>query len=102
VPYLASEVEVQEIDRVKYKGVVSKVDTKTYGGFLDYGKKRLSFYYSNKLSVREFDLLIESLHRKIEIVLVGTVMMDLENNPIKMSVLEVQSDLTLLNDEKPA
>ena len=39
-------------------------------------------------------------HRKIEIVLVGNVTMDLENNPIKMSVQEVQSDLTLLGDEE--
>lgn len=95
-PYLAPLEESQLLPEIKYKGTVSKIDTKARSGYLDISNKRLSFTFPADLPEEQFIFLVESLKRKIQIYLVGSVLMDFENNPEKMQVTKVESDLKLL------
>jgi hypothetical protein len=93
--YICETEGSQSLDRIKYKGVISKVDTKARSGFIEIRSKRLSFYYDDSLPKEKFALLIESLRNKIQIYLVGSVIMDYENNPLNMKVNDVESDVTM-------
>jgi hypothetical protein len=95
-PYLTPIEESQILPEIKYKGTVSKIDTKACSGYLDIGNKRLSFNYPTTLPQEQFLLLVESLKRRIQIYLIGSVSMDYENNPQKMQVTTVESDVKLL------
>jgi len=93
--YLASEDEMQIIPEIKYKGTVSKIDTKACTGFIDLHSKRVSFEYPKELPKDQFDILVDSLRNKIQIYLTGSVEMDLESNPRKILVAKVDRDEVL-------
>ena len=84
--YLDQLEETQVLPEIKYKGIVSKIDTKASSGYLDISSKRLAFTFQNNLPEEQFAILIESLKRKIQIYLVGSVVMDFQNHPSSMEV----------------
>ncbi|MEK7172009.1 MAG: hypothetical protein AAB739_03815 [Patescibacteria group bacterium] len=94
-PYLMASEETQVLSEVKYKGIISKIDTKACSGYLDIGSKRLPFNYEKSLPQENFLILVESLKRRIQIYLIGQVTMDYQNNPRNMFVKDVQSDVKL-------
>lgn len=93
--YLDQLEETQVLPEIKYKGIVSKIDTKASSGYLDISSKRLAFTFQNNLPEEQFAILIESLKRKIQIYLVGSVVMDFQNHPSSMEVSRVESDVKL-------
>lgn len=93
--YIESIDSFQSLPEVKYKGVISKIDTKARSGYIDIGKKRLPFSYPKGLSHDEFLMMVKSLEQKIQIFLVGEVLMDYESNPKSMSVTGVESEIKL-------
>jgi len=97
-PYIASIEETQAIEGVKYKGVVSKIDTKTCNGFLDFGSKRLAFSFSKIIDEKSLHILVTSLEKKIQIFLVGNVTMDYEANPVNLVVTKVESEVNLFDN----
>lgn len=94
--FIASKEDTQLIAQVKYKGIVSKIDTKACSGYLDIGTRRLSFTFQRSLSEEQFIILVESLKRRIQVYIVGDVTMDFESNPSSVSITEVLSDIKLL------
>lgn len=95
--YLGFSEVVQTLDNIKYKGVVSKIDTKACSGYIDIGAKRLPFNYIRDLSQEKFNILVESLRTKIQIYVIGSVTMDYQSNPKQMMVVDVESDIKLFN-----
>jgi hypothetical protein len=93
--YIRETEGSQSLERIKYKGIISKIDTKAGSGFIEIRSKRLSFYYDESLPKEKFALLVESLRSKIQIYLIGSVIMDYENNPLNMKVVDVESDITM-------
>lgn len=93
--YLMASEETQVLSEVKYKGIISKIDTKACSGYLDIGSKRLPFNYEKSLPQENFLILVESLKRRIQIYLIGQVTMDYQNNPRNMFVKDVLSDVKL-------
>lgn len=93
--FLGSSDIVQTLDKIKYKGVISKIDTKAMSGYIDIGSKRLSFNYNDQLVQEKFDLLVESLRTKIQIYVIGSVTMDYESNPKQMFISDVESEIKL-------
>ncbi len=93
--HLVSEDEVQMIPEIKYKGTISKIDTKTCTGFIDLHARRVSLEYPKDLVKEQFDILIDSLRNRIQIYLTGSVEMDLESNPKKVFVAKVDRDEVL-------
>lgn len=96
--YLENGEDFQVVSQVKYKGIISKIDTKANSGYINLGAKRLPFSYRKDLSQEEFELLVESLRKKVQIYILGDVNMDYESNPRSMMVDKVQSDFTLFNE----
>lgn len=90
--YLQTNEQFQSIPNITYKGVVSKIDTKTGSGFLDIASKRLSFSFPRNLEKIKFHILVESLEGKMQIFLIGSVEMDYEANPKHMEVLDILRD----------
>lgn len=98
--YIISTEETQDIENVKYKGTISKIDRKACSGFLDLGpKKRLGFNFPTDLDQKKFHLLVASLETRIQIYLIGNVIMDYESNPSSMNVIDVKSDIDLFSEE---
>lgn len=93
--FIASKEDTQLIEKVKYKGIVSKIDTKACSGYLDISSRRLSFTFPKSLPDEQFIILVESLKKRIQIYIVGDVTMDFENNPSSVFVTEVLSDIKL-------
>lgn len=89
--------EFQLLDNVKYKGVITKIDTKACSGYIDISNKRLSFHYGSSIEQNKFEILIESLKKRIQIYLIGKVEMDFENNPTHMQIVDVQSEVKLFD-----
>lgn len=92
--YLAADEEIQLIPEIRYKGVVSKIDTKACSGFLDLHSRRVSLEYK-ELPKEQFDILVDSLRNKIQIYITGSVEMDLESNPRRILITKVERDETL-------
>lgn len=90
--------ELQKIDNMRLKGVVTKIDTKVRSGYLNLGgtARRVSFTYSRKLSIEQFDILINSLHTQVQIYLEGVVESDMEGKPISIDIVAVEQDEKLL------
>jgi len=94
--YLMDTDQVQTLPKVKYKGVVSKIDTKACSGFLTLGSSRLSFNYDPMRIIQDkFALLVDSLRDQIQIYLEGEVTMDYEGNPRLLVLSDVLPDETL-------
>lgn len=96
--YLGYSETVQTLDKVKYKGVISKIDTKANSGYIDIGSKRLPFNYPQELAQDKFDILIESLRTKIQVYVIGSVTMDYESNPKQMLIFDVESEIKLFEE----
>jgi len=94
-PYIETDDNFQTLSAVKYKGIISKIDTKARSGYIDIGAKRLPFIYPKTLKHGQFVILAESLKQKIQIYLIGDVTMDFESNPRSMFVTKVESDIKL-------
>lgn len=94
-PYLSDNEDIQTVGNIKYKGIISKIDTKVCSGYIDVGSKRIPFNYLKNIDQNKFAILVESLRSKIQIYLIGEVIMDYENNPKFLNVIDVQSDLKL-------
>jgi len=90
--YLRSSESVQNLDSIKYKGIISKIDRKANSGYLDVGSKMIPFNYSQELHQDKLDILIESLRTKIQVFVIGSVTMDYESNPKHMFIVDVESD----------
>jgi hypothetical protein len=93
--FFTNDGEMQLLDNVKYKGVITKIDTKACSGYIDISNKRLSFNYDATIEQEKFEILIESLKKRIQIYLIGKVEMDFENNPTHMQITDVQSEMKL-------
>lgn len=94
--YLMDTDQVQTLPKVKYKGIVSKIDTKACSGFLTLGSNRLSFNYDPVQIIQEkFTLLVDSLRDQIQIYLEGEVTMDYEGKPRLLVLSDVLPDETL-------
>lgn len=94
------EEEMQSIDQMRLKGVVTKIDTKVCSGYINLGNltsKRVSFSYNRKKLPREqFDSLILSLQTQVQIYVIGVVDMDMEGHPRSIDVSSVEEDEKLL------
>jgi hypothetical protein len=95
-PYIEENDNFQTLPSVKYKGIISKIDTKARSGYIDSGSKRLPFTYPKTLKHEQCAILVESLKRKIQVYLIGAVTMDFESNPKSMVVGNIESDIKLL------
>lgn len=95
--FFKNSQDVQLLEKMKYKGVITKIDTKACSGFIYIGSNRLSFHYNNTLSLEKFNILINSLKNKIQIFIIGKVEMDFENNPIHMQISDVESEIKLFD-----
>lgn len=95
--YLKSDNELQILEEIKYKGMITKIDTKARSGYIDIANKRLPFHFDKTIQQEKFDILVESLKKRIQIFLIGRVEMDYENNPIHMQVIDVQSEIKLFD-----
>ncbi|HNY36250.1 MAG TPA: hypothetical protein PLD14_01410 [Candidatus Pacearchaeota archaeon] len=95
--YFKDSQDFQLLEEVRYKGVITKIDTKACSGFMYIGKSRLSFNYDHSLSREKFNILVESLKNKIQIFLIGKVQMDFENNPFHMQILDIESEIKLFD-----
>ncbi len=93
--YFNSDQEIQILDQIKYKGVITKIDTNARSGYINIPSRRLPFNFNDSLSQEKFNILIESLRTKIQIYLIGKVQMDFENNPSHMQVSDVESEIKL-------
>ena len=90
--YFTTSSEIQEVPEMKLKATVSKIDTKARSGYLDMPNKRVPFNYDKNLEQSEFELLVDSLKKRFQIYLIGSVRMDLEGNPASMYIKSVDSD----------
>jgi len=97
--YLENVDEIQTVSAMKYKGSVSKIDRKVCSGYIDVGSKRISFTYAEDLPDKEMQILIESLRTRIQILIIGEVVMDYENNPKQIRVTGVESEVDLFSQE---
>jgi hypothetical protein len=93
--YFNNSQEIQVLDQIKYKGVITKIDTKARSGFIDITNHRLPFNFDVSLPQEKFNILVESLRTRIQIYLMGKVQMDFENNPSHMQVSDVESEMKL-------
>lgn len=93
--YIVNSEETQAIEGVKYKGTISKIDTKAHSGFLDLGTRRLGFTFPREINATQLHILVSALESRIQIYLVGNVTMDFEGNPSTMNVTKVESEVTL-------
>lgn len=94
-PYLESKENIQTVNKVKFKGVVSKIDTKVCSGYIDVGSKRIPFIYPKELPMDKFSILVESLRTKIQVYLIGDVNMDYESNAKNIIVIDIESEAKL-------
>lgn len=91
--------ELQSIDKMRLKGVVTKIDTKVRSGYLNLGSmtsKRVSFNFSKKLPHEQFEILILSLKTQVQIYVIGVVEMDMEGRPCAVDIVEIEEDEKLL------
>lgn len=90
--------ELQKIDKMRLKGVVTKIDTKVRSGYLNLGNttRRVAFTYPKKLPQPQFDTLINSLHSQVQIYLIGAVESDMEGKPISIDAGSIEQDEKLL------
>ena len=93
--YFKDNQDFQLLEEVKYKGTITKIDTRARSGFMYTGNNRLSFNYDASLSQDKFNILVESLKTKIQIFLIGKVQMDFENNPYHKQISNVESEIKL-------
>src|SRR5690606_37842855 len=89
--------DFQTLPNVKYKGTISKIDTKARSGYIDVQSKRLPFIYAKNLPQEKFEILVYSLRTRVQLYLIGEVTMDYEANPKSMSVTDIESDSTLFS-----
>jgi hypothetical protein len=95
----SGDEELQVIDKMRLKGVVTKVDTKVRSGYINLGNmtsKRVSFTYPKNLPQDEFDILILSLRTRVQIYAIGTVDMDMEGHPCAIDISSIEDDEKLL------
>lgn len=93
--YFVSDDLLQTVSEVRYRGVVTKIDSKVRSGYISVGSKRIPFTFPENLSNEQFIILAESLKRQIQIILIGEVSMDFESNPRSISITGVESELQL-------
>lgn len=93
--YMNYNEQVQNLEKIKYKGVVTKIDTKALSGYLDMGSNRLPFNYIKELPQGEFDILVSSLRTRVQIYVIGSVTMNFQSEPQHMTILEVESEVKL-------
>lgn len=96
-PYIVLGEETQALEGVKYKGTISKIDTKACSGFLDFGSKRLGFTFVKNISEKDMHILVTSLEKRIQIYIIGNVTMDFEGNPSSMAVTGIESEVNLFD-----
>lgn len=94
-PYLDSLESFQILPTVRYKGVVTKIDSKVRSGYINLGARRVPFAWGPQLTDQQFVMLVESLKRKIQIYIIGDVTMDYEGNPRSIEIKEVESEIQL-------
>jgi hypothetical protein len=94
-PYMNYNESVQNLEKIKYKGVVTKIDTKAFSGYLDMGSKRLPFNYVRDLPQNKFDILVSSLRTRVQIYVIGGVTMNFQSEPQHMTILDVESEVKL-------
>ncbi len=85
----------QTLPQVRYKGEITKLDSKVRSGYVSIGARRIPFTYSADLPHGKYIILAESLKQHIQIVLVGEVTMDYESNPRSILVSDVESEIKL-------
>lgn len=95
--YFKDNQDFQLLDEVKYKGTITKIDTRARSGFMYTGNNRLSFNYDVALPQEKFNIMVESLKTKIQIFLIGKVQMDFENHPYHMQISNVESEIKLFD-----
>lgn len=95
--YLVSTDALQTHDKMKYKVTISKIDRKVCSGFADIGSRRVSFTFPKDLEQEKFHLLVESLEHKIQIFIIGTVIMDYEGNPKQITITDVENEIKLFS-----
>ncbi len=93
--YFTSDDLLQTVSEVRYRGVVSKIDSKVRSGYISVGSKRIPFTFPENLPTEHFIILAESLKRQIQIILIGEVSMDFESNPRSIAITGVESELQL-------
>ncbi|MDO8589898.1 MAG: hypothetical protein Q7R69_01325 [bacterium] len=96
--YIVIGEETQALEGVKYKGTISKIDTKAHSGFLDLGSKRLAFIFPRDIEQMQLHILVSALESKIQVYLIGNVTMDFEGNPSSMNITRVESEVNLFNE----
>ncbi|MGD1003616.1 MAG: hypothetical protein ABR884_03535 [Minisyncoccia bacterium] len=94
--YLDSKESFQVLPEIKYKGRVTKIDSKVRSGYINLGNRRIPFTFSSELPIDDYFALVESLKRRIQIFLIGQATMDYEGNPRSIMVRKVESEVTLL------
>jgi hypothetical protein len=93
--YFNNDDLLQTVSEVRYRGVISKIDSKVRSGYISVGSRRIPFTYPEDLAIEQFIILAESLKRQIQVILVGEVSMDFESNPRSISIASVESELQL-------
>ncbi len=91
--------ELQTIDKMRLKGVVTKIDTKVRSGYINLGNmgaRRVSFSYSKGFDSKQFDILVQSLRSRVQIYVKGAVDSDMEGHPKSIDIIEADEDEKLL------
>lgn len=94
--YLQFSEILQTLPTMRFKGVITKLDSKVRSGYISVGNKRIPYTYSDELPEDQYMMLAESLKRKLQIFLVGEVTMDYESNPRSIIVQSIESEIKLL------
>ena len=94
-PFFEPTENLQTVSQVKYRGVISKIDSKVRSGYITVGARRIPFTYPENLPESQYIILAESLKRRLQITLTGEVQMDFESNPRLLNITSVESELQL-------
>ncbi len=94
-PYFEPATTFQTLPEVRYRGEVTKLDSKVRSGYMSIGSRRIPFTYPTTLSQEKYIILAESLKQHLQIVLIGEVTMDYESNPKSILVSDVESEISL-------
>lgn len=94
-PFFEPTENLQTVSQVKYRGVISKINSKVRSGYITVGTRRIPFMYPENLPESQYIILAESLKRRLQITLTGEVQMDFEFNPRLLNITSVESELQL-------